>query len=171
MSLIKKQNDFSVKRMCFAALLIGLSMILANVKVFQTIAFDSMPAFVGGILLSPVIGGIIGLLGHLFTALMSGFPFTVPVHILIAIEMFVVVYLTSQIYNKGKTILACIVGTLLNGVVATLITGAFMYYTAGGLNPIQFLQVMGLPLTVASLANIVLAFIIAKGVKNANIQI
>lgn len=171
MNLTKKENNFTVKKMCLAALLIGLSMILANIKVFQTVAFDSMPAFVGGILLSPVIGGLIALLGHLFTALMSGFPFTVPVHIVIAIEMFVIVYLTSRIYNKGKTIIALIVGTSLNGVVATWLTGAFMYYTAGGLTPIQFLQVMGLPLTIASLANIALAFLIVKGIKNANLQI
>lgn len=52
--------------------------------------------------------------------------------------MFVVVYITSIIFNKGKVILAGIVGTLLNGIGFTFITGVFMYFVLGGMNPVDF---------------------------------
>lgn len=169
MNFTKEKKTLNVRNMCFAAMLIALSVILANFPVFASIALDSMPAFVGGILISPVAGGIIGLLAHLFVALRTGFPFTLPVHILIAIEMFVVVYITAKVFNSGKVILAGIIGTLLNGIIFTLITGVFMYFVLGGMNPIDFLKLMGLPLTLASLVNIVIGFLIGKGLKNANI--
>ncbi len=151
--------------MCFSAILIAISVILANFPIFSSIALDSMPAFVGGIIISPVVGGIIGLLAHLFVALRTGFPLSLPVHILVALEMFVVVYITSIIFNKGKVILAGIVGTLLNGIGFTFITGVFMYFVLGGMNPVDFLKLLGLPLTLASLVNIVIAFIVSKGLK------
>ncbi|WP_300350735.1 ECF transporter S component [Clostridium sp.] len=171
MKLFNESNKFSVRKMCFTAILIALSVILSNVTIFSTISFDSMPAFIGGILISPVIGGIIGLIGHLATSLLKGFPFTIPIHILIGFEMFVVVYITSIIYKRRKVLLAGITGILLNGIVSTLITGFFMKIFLGGTTPIGLLSLMGLPLTLASFVNIVLAFIIAKGVRNANIQI
>lgn len=160
-----------VRKLCFSAILIAISVILANFPIFSSIALDSMPAFVGGIIISPVVGGIIGLLAHLFVALRTGFPLSLPVHILVALEMFVVVYITSIIFNRGKVILAGIVGTLLNGIGFTFITGVFIYFVLGGMNPIDFLKLLGLPLTLASLVNIVIAFIVSKGLKNANIQV
>ncbi|MDM0947743.1 ECF transporter S component [Clostridium perfringens] len=160
-----------VRKLCFSAILIAISVILANFPIFSSIALDSMPAFVGGIIISPVVGGIIGLLAHLFVALRTGFPLSLPVHILVALEMFVVVYITSIIFNRGKVILAGIVGTLLNGIGFTFITGLFMYFVLGGMNPVDFLKLLGLPLTLASLVNIVIAFIVSKGLKNANIQV
>ena len=104
-------------------------------------------------------------------ALRTGFPLSLPVHILVALEMFVVVYITSIIFNRGKVILAGIVGTLLNGIGFTFITGVFMYFVLRGMNPVDFLKLLGLPLTLASLVNIVIAFIVSKGLKNANIQV
>lgn len=46
-----------------------------------------------------------------------------------------------------------------------------MYFVLGGMNPVDFLKLLGLPLTLASLVNIVIAFIVSKGLKNANIQV
>ena len=170
MNFTKEKKRLDVKSLCFSAILIAISVILANFPIFSSIALDSMPAFVGGIIISPVVGGIIGLLAHLFVALRTGFPLSLPVHILVALEMFVV-YITSIIFNKGKVILAGIVGTLLNGIGFTFITGVFMYFVLGGMNPVDFLKILGLPLTLASLVNIVIAFIVSKGLKNANIQV
>ncbi|NGU66764.1 ECF transporter S component [Clostridium perfringens] len=171
MNFTKEKKILDVKSLCFSAILIAISVILANFPIFSSIALDSMPAFVGGIIISPVVGGIIGLLAHLFVALRTGFPLSLPVHILVALEMFVVVYITSIIFNRGKVILAGIVGTLLNGIGFTFITGVFMYFVLGGMNPVDFLKLLGLPLTLASLVNIVIAFIVSKGLKNANIQV
>ena len=171
MNFTKEKKRLDVKSLCFSDILIAISVILANFPIFSSIALDSMSAFVGGIIISPVVGGIIGLLAHLFVALRTGFPLSLPVHILVALEMFVVVYITSIIFNRGKVILAGIVGTLLNGIGFTFITGVFMYFVLGGMNPVDFLKLLGLPLTLASLVNIVIAFIVSKGLKNANIQV
>ncbi len=40
-----------------------------------------------------------------------------------------------------------------------------MYFVLGGMNPVDFLKLLGLPLTLASLVNIVIAFIVSKGLK------
>ncbi len=36
-----------VRKLCFSAILIAISVILANFPIFSSIALDSMPAFVG----------------------------------------------------------------------------------------------------------------------------
>ena len=51
------------------------------------------------------------------------------------------------------------------------ITGSIYVFVLGGMNPVDFLKLLGLPLTLASLVNIVIAFIVSKGLKNANIQV
>lgn len=169
MNFTKEKKRLNVRGMCMSAILIAISVILANFPIFSSIALDSMPAFVGGIIVSPVVGGVIGLLAHLFVSLRTGFPLSLPVHILVALEMFIVVYVTTLIFNRGRVILSGIVGTLLNGIGFTFLTGLFMHFVLGGMNPIDFLKLLGLPLTLASLVNIVIAFIVSKGLKNANI--
>ncbi len=77
------------KKLVYMAVLIALSYIGSLIKITGTIAFDSFPAFFGALALGGVYGGIIGFLGHLFTAFLSGFPFTLPIHLVIAVMMFI----------------------------------------------------------------------------------
>lgn len=159
-----------VRLLCISAVLIAISILLANIKIFQSIAFDSMPAFLAGMIISPLIGGIIGAIGHFFTALFSGFPYSLPMHLVIMIEMFIVVYATGYIYRKGYGILAVIIGIVLNGPISVVISG-IAYEALGAMSTMQFVAMMIVPLTIAAIANVTLAFILGKVLKNANIKI
>lgn len=160
-------NRNKTRRLVIAGLLIGMSAILANVKIFETIAFDSMPGFLAGIILGPLMGGIVGMLGHLFTAMTSGFPLTVPIHLVISVEMLITIYIFAKIYKKYK-ILAIIVGVILNGPVSLYII-AVVEKLVWGVPIYPFFMSMVVPLTLGATANIIMASIVERGVKNVNI--
>ena len=77
----------STKKLVLAALFVALSFVGANIKVMSSIAFDSLPAFLGTLVLGGGWGAAIGAVGHLLTALTSGFPYTLPAHLVIAVMM------------------------------------------------------------------------------------
>lgn len=173
--MIKNRNR--VKTICLVGLLIALSLILANFKIFQSIALDSMPAFLGAIIISPAMGGLIGVLGHFFSAMFSGFSLTLPMHFVIMVEMFIVIYIFGVLYEKGakkssviNEIIAVAVGIILNGPVSILISGLVAEFL-GIMPTMQFVAMMIVPLTIAAVVNIVLAYSLGKVLKNANIKI
>lgn len=119
----------STRKLVLMALFIALSFVGAQIKIFGTIAFDSLPAFLGTFLLGPFYGAIIAIIGHLLTALTSGFPLTIPVHLLISLAMgiamtatwFAFSFLKKQTNEITALALAVIVAALFNGPVAQLI--------------------------------------------------
>jgi len=164
----------NTKRIVLLSLFIALSAVLSNIKIVYSIAFDSLPAFLAAMLISPIAGGIVGALGHLLTAITSGFPFTVPVHLFIAIQMLVIVWIFGVLFKKMNQYIAMVVAIILNGPVATLLSGLLIAYlnhsfTAKTIS--SFFILMVVPLTLASAANIVLAFILQKVMKRANFKI
>ncbi|UPM53728.1 ECF transporter S component [Gottfriedia acidiceleris] len=164
----------NTKRIVLLSLFIALSAVLSNIKIVYSIAFDSLPAFLAAMLISPIAGGIVGALGHLLTAITSGFPFTVPVHLFIAIQMLVIVWLFGVLFKKMNQYIAMVVAIILNGPVATLLSSLLIAYlnhsfTAKTIS--SFFILMVVPLTIASAANIVLAFILQKVMKRANFKI
>lgn len=90
----------NIKKMILAALLIALSFIGANLKVMGTIAFDSMPGFLGALLLGPAWGALIGAAGHFLTALLAGFVLTLPVHLEIMGIMAVAAAVFGAVYRR-----------------------------------------------------------------------
>ncbi|MFB7138846.1 ECF transporter S component [Gottfriedia sp. NPDC056225] len=164
----------NTKRIVLLSLFIALSAILSNIKIIYSIAFDSLPAFLAAILLSPIAGGVVGALGHLLTALTSGFPFTVPVHLFIAIQMLVIVWIYGVLFKKINKYIAMIVAIILNGPVATILSGlliAYLNHSFTFKTVSSFFILMVLPLTLASAVNIVLAYILQKVMKRANFKI
>ncbi|ODG92870.1 hypothetical protein BED47_16950 [Gottfriedia luciferensis] len=164
----------NTKRIVLLSLFIALSAVLSNIKIAYSIAFDSLPAFLAAMMISPIAGGIVGALGHLLTAITSGFPFTVPVHLFIAIQMLVIVWIFGVLFKKMNQYIAMVVAIILNGPVATLLSGLLIAYlnhsfTAKTIS--SFFILMVVPLTLASAANIVLAFILQKVMKRANFKI
>lgn len=116
------------KDLVLTALFIALCFVGANIKVMGTIAFDSAPAFLGALLLGPVYGGIIGASGHFLTALISGFPLSLPVHLItmaiMALTMVVFTLIYKLFLNTSKLLaatLSIICGALVNGPLALLI--------------------------------------------------
>lgn len=164
----------NTKRIVLLSLFIALSAVLANVKIFSTIAFDSLPAFLAAMILSPIAGGIVGALGHLLTAITSGFPLSVPVHLFIAIQMLVIVWMFGVLFKKLNQYIAMAIAIILNGPVATLLSGiliALLNHSFTIKTVSSFFLLMVLPLTLVSAANIVLAFIIQKVMKRARIKL
>ncbi|WP_218923559.1 ECF transporter S component [Bacillus sp. AFS002410] len=164
----------NTKRIVLLSLFIALSAVLSNIKIVYSIAFDSLPAFLAAIILSPIAGGIVGALGHLLTAFTSGFPFTVPVHLFIALQMVVIVWIFGVLFKKINKYIAIIVAIILNGPVATILSGlliAYLNHSFTFKTVSSFFMLMVVPLTLASAVNIVLAFILQKVMKRANFKI
>lgn len=91
-----------------------------KVPVFiSTAALDSAPAFLGVVFLSPLLAGVAGLIGHFISALTAGFPLG-PLHVIIAIEMFIVVWIFGVMHKKGMHVWKWPVALVLNGIVAPL---------------------------------------------------
>ncbi|MGD9474489.1 MAG: ECF transporter S component [Eubacteriaceae bacterium] len=116
----------STKQLVFTALLIALSFIGAQLKIFGTIAFDSLPAFLGTFLLGPVYGAVIGFAGHLLTSATSGFPYTFPVHFLIGIGMGVTMVATWFIFNLFNKRNQTNIGLIVSVLVAALFNGPIL---------------------------------------------
>lgn len=66
-----------------------------------TAALDSTAAFVSMAFLPAPFAAAAGAIGHIATALTSGFPLTLPIHLLIAVEMAVVAGVAAMLYKKG----------------------------------------------------------------------
>ena len=116
------------KKLVITALFIALSFVGANIKIMSTIAFDSMPGFLGALLFGPVYGAFIGAIGHFITALLQGFPLTLPVHLIIMIGMAVTMFVFGYVYkyfskkNYGAAvILSLIVGVIINGPLLLIV--------------------------------------------------
>ncbi|MEE6450153.1 ECF transporter S component [Gottfriedia acidiceleris] len=164
----------NTKRIVLLSLFIALSAVLSNIKIVYSIAFDSLPAFLAAMMISPIAGGIVGALGHLLTAITSGFPFTVPVHLFIAIQMLVIVWIFGVLFKKMNQYIAMVVAIILNGPVATLLSGlliAYLNHSFTVKTVSSFFILMVVPLTLASAANILLAFILQKVMKRADFKI
>ncbi|SHK32073.1 ECF transporter S component [Tepidibacter formicigenes] len=152
-----------MKNIAKMGMLIALSFVGSLIKIPGTsIAFDSLPGYFAALFMSPIQGGIVGLFGHLLTAYLSGFPLSILVHSILAIEMFVIVFLFGYIKKITNIVVAIIAGTIMNGVLATL-----------SLVPIISMKVatsLIIPLTIVSFANIALASLVYKSINKKNIK-
>lgn len=92
-----------------------------------SIALDSWASFFVAAFFGPLYGGVVAAIGHLLSAGTGGFPFTPPVHGLIALLQFAWAFAFGLIImhfnNFAGLIVASVVVVLLNGVVAPLIIG------------------------------------------------
>lgn len=155
----EKKSLLNVSFLVKIALLTSLSVIGSYLKFpgpVGSIALDSLPGFLGAILIGAKGGGLILFLGHLLSALNSGFPLGF-IHLLIAFIMGGCGFAFSYLLQKNLYF-AVLITTFLNGVAASAVLipvfgVSFFYLTA----PV---------LTTASFVNIVLALIIAKLIKD-----
>lgn len=143
------------------AVFIALSAVGANIKIMGSIAFDSFPAFLAAMLIGGPEGAVTGAAGHLFSAMLAGFPLTLPMHLVIATEMGAICYLTGWLVQKRKCPIwtASIVAFILNAFVSPLIL--IVWPGLGWATCITLL----LPLTLASAANVAIAAVLANALK------
>ncbi len=122
------------------AMVAAICAVGAAIKVpafISTAALDSAPAFLGVVLLSPLLAGIAGFIGHFISALTAGFPLG-PLHVIIAVEMFIVVWIFGIMHKKGMHFWKWPVALVLNGIVAPLpfyfiISPAFFWGALGSI--------------------------------------
>lgn len=110
------------RKLSWLALFIALSAVGASIKVpaiVGSVAFDAFPALLAGAILGGGAGVTVGLLGHLLSALLSGFPLG-PLHILIGLEMAALVYMFTVLFKNNHRVSAGILFILGNTFAAPL---------------------------------------------------
>lgn len=136
------------------SLLIAFSYLGSLVKIQGTIALDALPAYFGALLLGPLAGAGIGFMGHLLTAMTSGFPMTLPLHLFVAFSMALTVGLFGVAAQKTNLPFAAAVGTLFNGPLSTLGASYLAALLGMGFAGKVMFYALILPLTLTSLVNI-----------------
>lgn len=138
-------------RISMLAIFIALAAVGANLKIEGSIAFDSLPAFLAAMLMGGPEGAVAGAAGHLFSALLAGFPLTLPLHLVIAAEMGLICFAVGELVNKRG--LPVWLGTVIAFVLNSFISPAVLIVWPGfGWSACLALL---LPLTIGSAANTV----------------
>ncbi len=145
------------RKMILIALFCAMAYVGANLKIAGSIAFDSTPAFLCAMLMGGLPGAVAGTLGHMFSAMLSGFPLSLPLHIVIGVEMGLICLLTGVLVKKrGWPIwLAGIVMLVLNAFISPAI---LIVWPGFGLSAALAIF---MPLLLASAANVILAVVLA----------
>lgn len=142
------------------ALISALCVIGGFIKVpgfITTSALDTAPAFISVAFLPPLFSGFAALIGHFATSLTSGFPLG-PFHILIAVEMFIIVYVFNILHQKGYKIMKWIFLIVANGVLSPL---PFYFIMSPA-----FYSAAVVSLTIATVINALVAFILIPVILN-----
>jgi len=82
-------------------------------------ALDSAPALLGAAFLPAPAAGIAAAIGHIVSAGIGGFQYG-PFHILIAFEMFIVVWGFTKLHQKNYSILKWVFAIIANGILSPL---------------------------------------------------
>lgn len=155
-----KSKTSSLKNIKFLTLIsmfLGLSAVGSLIKVFNTVAFDSMPGYFASLYLGGLAGALVISLGHMLTSLTSGFPLGLPIHLYVAVQMAIFAYLFRYFYRKYNPYLGLVIGTLLNGPLAALFQVPIFGW--------GFFLAWVLPLTLGAFCNILLASLVYRGIK------
>ncbi|WP_404451243.1 ECF transporter S component [Virgibacillus necropolis] len=112
----------STRKLSLLALFIALSVIGASIKIpaiVGSIALDAFPALLASVLLGKYQGAIIAGFGHVVSAFLAGMMLG-PMHLIIALEMAIMVWCFSVIYQTGKKKFAGLFFILSNSFLAPL---------------------------------------------------
>lgn len=144
----------TAKRISFLALFIALSVVGGLIKLpspVGSIALDSFPALIAAVWIGRNSGAIVGTVGHLMSALLTGFVLG-PFHFMIAIGMGIIIWIFGNLYKSFQPIIPNTFFIIANGLIL----------------PIPFIFIMGLPfflsilpaLFIATVINLILAAIL-----------
>jgi hypothetical protein len=147
------------RNLVFTALFIACSFVGANIKIMGSIAFDSMPAFLGALLIGPIYGAVIGAAGHLLTALTSGFPLSLPIHLIIAAAMAVTVYIFGKLQVSLLKGINKYAAMLIAIAAAVIINGPVQLFALSAILGKGILAMMPV-LSAAAAANVIMAEVV-----------
>lgn len=102
-----------VSAMCAIGALVKIPMGIGSA------ALDSAPALLAAAFLPPAAAGAAAMIGHLISAITGGTPLG-PLHLLIAVEMFVVIGGFAWLHRQGRTLFKWGFFLIGNGVIAVL---------------------------------------------------
>ncbi|MBU5485604.1 ECF transporter S component [Clostridium sp. MSJ-11] len=160
------------KKLVLTALFIALSFVGSNLKVMGTIAFDSMPGFLGALMLGPVYGAIIGGIGHFLTALTSGFPLSLPVHLITMIGMAVTMTAFTFVYKfvgrknqLAGMVLSTIVGVIINGPLTLLVLTPLLLPVMGKAGILGLVPVLSLVAAINAIVALLVYKLLPRSMK------
>ena len=158
-----RRTFLTPRRIARMSIFIALSAVGAITKIPSptgTVALDSCIGYFSAAAFGYLEGGCVAALGHLLTALTMGFPLGIPVHLYISVQMALWVMAFRFFTLKIHPVVGIVVATLLNGVAS-----AYLIIPFGG---IGLATALVLPLTIGSLANILIASAAYSIVKRSN---
>lgn len=152
---------YSTKKLTTLAILLALCVIGANISILGSIALDSFPAFIGAVVLGPVAGAFLGFFGHMISALLSGFPQTLPIHLIIGALMALCMFLYGwvRIKLKKNRVAASAVSMLVAYLVNVPLDLLLLYPILG-----QVIFVLFVPLSLATFVNLGIAEVVLLGI-------
>lgn len=151
----------TTKKLVLAGLMIAISVVLSmpQFKINGSIGFDAMPAFLGAVILGPVLGGIIGIVGHMASAVLTGFPLSPAVHLVIAVFMFFACASFGYVREKVNKYVAAIVAFLLNAPITLAVAALIM--SGGVMEAFTAIFIGFIPtLSIAAAINILIAEVV-----------
>lgn len=155
------------RQLTLMALLIALSVVGAFVKLGPwSIAMDAAPGFFAALLLGPASGAFVCLVGHLAVAVATGFPLSLPFHLVIAVVMGLVGAAGGFAARRFGRVAAAAVMILLNGVGSPALLALLPNPMGTGL-----FAAMVLPLTAAAAVNGVAALAVAEVLSRAKVKV
>ena len=151
-NLNDKKNFWTPKRIARMAIFIAISAVGSMIKVPSptgTVALDASIAYFSAIAFGWREGSIVAALGHMLTALTTGFPLSFPLHLFIAVQMAVWVSLFEIAAKKIHMWAGILIAVILNGPVSS-----FLVVPVGGFG---LMAALILPLTIGSAINVFVA--------------
>lgn len=145
-----------VKDLAYIALFIALSFVLSNFRLYGSVSFDSIPAFLALVLWKDYKAGIIGGIGHLIVALMSGFVFGLATHFIIAFLMFSMLIVASVIIKKSSVLITFIFIYIVNALLMP-----FSIFVTIPFNLSLYLS-LALMLSITLVANFIVTYVLYK---------
>lgn len=162
-----KKKFITTKMTVLLGLFIAMSVIGAYIKIpnpiTNSIALDSLPAYLGTLILGGVPGAIIAFLGHMISAATGGFPLTLPIHLFVGLEMSLIMLIFSYVARRINALAASVIGLILNGICAP---ASLIIIPGFGIAAFTLSLV---PLLVASAINILVSSLIYQAIRNIKI--
>ena len=157
----------STKKHVQASHFLSIRFEAANIKEMRSISFDALPAFLGTMVLGVGWGALIGAVGHLLTALTSGFPYGLPAHIVIAVMMGVTMAAFLLVINLFQRLKAPeLVSYVAGGLAAVLINGPgcvfLLFPVLGAMMGKEALLALIPVLSLVGAANVALAVVVYR---------
>lgn len=152
----KVKAKVETKTITIMAVFIAMSVCLSYVKIMGSIALDQVPVFLIFLLYRDKKAAGASAIAHMISAFLSGFPFSIGCHILIAVGMFGMFYVAVPIMKYTNKYIALAFIGIVNSFVLTFIVFLFIPFS------LQTYWMISSMLCVASVINIILSLLLEK---------